>query len=126
MDPPHHLTYQVNAGLGAFSSTDARQGNSVRRMGSTDRQQNQGLLQLKLLGDPHEDQDELLIYMCRRSRSSPSALVKSFVGGQLSGNSLGSGLVDSVGLPIESLFSSTLSICTGPASGKSNSPLKWK
>jgi hypothetical protein len=57
------IAHQVAAGLGAFSPTEARQGDPVRRTGSIGRLQIQGQLWLQLLPDPHEDQTAHLLHM---------------------------------------------------------------
>lgn len=65
-------------------------------MGSTGRQQIQGLPLLQLFWDTHEDQATHLLHMWK---SSPYFLV----GGSVSGSLQGYRLADSVGLLLESL-----------------------
>lgn len=80
---PHHLTplgcnpaltHPVVAGLSASSPTEAQPGSPVWGKGSHGRQQNQRQPQIRLLGEPHEDQAAHLLQMCRGPRSSPCTL----------------------------------------------------
>jgi len=99
----HTCMYAVTAGLGISSLTETRQEGPFREMGSPDKQQSQRQTLLLLLGDPHEDQTAHLINACGDPRYHH---VHSLVGGSVSGRPQGSRLVNSEGLPVESLSSS--------------------
>ena len=71
---PHPTpVYQVTAGLGTSSPTEAQPGSPGRGRGSNGRQQSQRQPLLQLLGDPHEDQAAHLLQM-RRGSSSRSCM----------------------------------------------------
>ena len=64
----HSLASEITAGLGASSSTEARQHSAVRKIRSTGRQQIHRQPLLHLLGDPHEDQAAHLLHKHREPR----------------------------------------------------------
>jgi hypothetical protein len=106
------LRYPVTVGLSSSSPTKAQLSSRVTERGSSNREQSQRQPPLQLLGDPHEDQGEHLLCMCRGPRSSPCM----FFGWWFNlCEPLWARLVDSVGLivmsltpPAHSILSSTL------------------
>ena len=101
--PGYHsiLAYQVTVGLGTFSSSEAKQGSSVRGMGSSQAMVS-GTVPIPVIGEPSwRPRCTFAPYSCG-GRMGP-AHVCSFVGGSVSGSPQGSRLVDSGGLPVESL-----------------------
>lgn len=103
--------HQVISGLNAFSPKVVCQGNLARRKWLKTRQQSQIQPLIPLLGDPHEDQADHQVHMCRGPRSSSCLVLCASVSKTL----LGPTLLGSVGLFVKlllplgpSIFHSTL------------------
>ena len=100
------LAHQITAGLGTCFPTEARKGSPFRRTGLIGKKQVQGQLLFQFWGDLSEDQVAHLPHVCVAGgwvdRSSPWTFL---IGDSVSESPQGYSVVDTVGCPVESLFS---------------------